>query len=110
MPISTKPAVGTTATVAVAGTAVQPSTPLPDNTHTVIVYNPNGAAVIYVGWAPNSGAFNIATAVQVPASASLTLSVGPRSQRPAASTDLLFINALVPGATANLTYVNGVNL
>jgi hypothetical protein len=36
--------------------------------------------------------------------------VGVRSQRPAASTDLLFVNALVPGATANITYVNGVNL
>lgn len=110
MPISTKPAVGTTATVAVAGTAVQPTTPLPDNTHTLIVYNPNMAAVIYVGWAPNAGAFNVATAVQVPASASITLAVGARSVRPASSTDLLFINALVPGATANITYVNGVNL
>jgi len=110
MPISTKPAVGTTATVAVAGTAVQPSTPLPDNTHTVIVYNPNAAAVLYIGWAANAGAFNIATAVQIPASASITLAVGVRSQRPAASTDLLFVNALVPGATANITYVNGVNL
>jgi hypothetical protein len=110
MPISTKPAVGTTATVAVAGTAVQPSTPLPDNTHTVIVYNPNAAAVLYIGWAANSGAFNLATAVQIPASASITLAVGARSVRPAASTDLLFINALVVGATANITYVNGVNL
>ena len=110
MPISTKPAVGTTATVAVAGTAVQPSTPLPDNTHTVIVYNPHAAAVLYIGWAANAGAFNLATAVQIPASASITLAVGARSVRPAASTDLLFINALVVGATANITYVNGVNL
>ena len=46
MAVSTKPFVGTVATVVAAGTPVQPPTAVPENCHTLIVYNPNAAATV----------------------------------------------------------------
>jgi len=111
MAISLKPAQGTSLTVAAPGTAVAPSVAVPDNCHTVIVYNTSAAATVYVAWVPVAGSFSTATAVVVPPSASVTLAIGSLSQRPATGAggvqDQLFVDASVPGTTANITYVNG---
>lgn len=113
MAVSLKPAQGVVVVVAVAGTPVAPATLVPDNCHTLIVYNTAAAATVLVGWAANAGAFVAADAVRVPAGASATLAIGVKSARPAGGTggvaDQLFIDATVNGTTANLTYVNGVN-
>lgn len=111
MAISLKPAQGTLATVAVAGTPVNPSVAVPDNCHTVILYNTSLAATAYAAWVPNAGSFLIGSSVRIPPSASITLAIGPLSQRPVtgagANYDQLFIDATVNGTVVNVTYVNG---
>jgi 16S rRNA U1498 N3-methylase RsmE len=77
MAVSLKPAQGVVVVVAAAGTPVAPATLVPDNCHTLIVYNTAAAAVVLVGWAPTSGTFVAADAVRVPAGAAVTLAIGP---------------------------------
>jgi hypothetical protein len=110
MAVTAKPAIGTIATVAAAGTPVQPTTAIPDNCHTVIVYNPNAAATVLVAFVANAAAFVAASAVPVPAGTAMTLAIGPASQRPQQTGTLLFVDATVNGSTANITYVNGLAL
>ena len=99
--------------MAAAGTPVAPATLVPDNCHTLIVYNTAAAATVLVGWAPTSGTFVAADAVRVPAGAAVTLAIGPKSGRPVSGSgvnaDQLFIDATVNGTTANLSYVNGLS-
>ena len=113
MAFSTKPFQGTVVTVAAAGTAVQPTTLLPDNCHTLLIHNPNAAATVFVGFFPSSAAFVVADAVPVPAGLSVTLAIGPQSARPAGGTagvaDLLFFDATVNGSLAQVSYVNGLS-
>jgi hypothetical protein len=113
MAVSLKPAQGVVVVVAAAGTPVAPATLVPDNCHTLIVYNTAAAATVLVGWAPSSGTFVTADAVRVPPGASATLAIGVQSARPAGGAggvaNQLFIDATANGTTANLTYVNGVN-
>lgn len=113
MAVSLKPAQGVVVTVAAAGTAVAPATPLPDNCTTLIVYNTSAAATVLVGFAPNAATFVIADAVRVPPGSAVTLALGVKSARPAGGSgglsDQLLIDATVNGTVANLTYVNGVN-
>lgn len=110
MAVSTKPFLGTVATVVAAGTPVQPPTAVPENCHTLIVYNPNAAATVLVAFATNAGAFVAADAARVPAGTSMTLAIGSVSQRPALAAELLFVDATVNGSTANITYVNDLSL
>lgn len=110
MAVSTKPFVGTVATVVAAGTPVQPPTAVPENCHTLIIYNPNAAATVLVAFATNAGTFVAADAARVPAGTSMTLAIGSVSQRPALAAELLFVDATVNGSTANITYVNGLSL
>jgi hypothetical protein len=87
-----------------------------DNTHTLIVYNPNAADALlqYLGFG-NPGLFNAATAVRIPAGGSITLAIGQTSNR---VRDAFFDGAnyddeipyydLVAGAgDIYITYVNG---
>ena len=110
MAVSTKPFVGTVATVVAAGTPVQPPTAVPENCHTLLVYNPNAAATVLVAFAANAGAFVVADAARIPAGTAMTLAIGSVSQRPSLAADLLFVDATVNGSTANITYVNGLSL
>lgn len=113
MAISLKPFVGTTATVAAAGTAVAPLLDVPDNCHTVLVGN-TSLATIYVGWAPTSGAFVVADAAVIPPNGAAAFGIGPKSDRPATGSaagvaDRLFVDATVNGTVVRLTYVNGMS-
>lgn len=114
MAISLKPAEGVAVAVAAAGTPVAPSVAIPDNCHTLIAYNTSAAATAYLQFVPNAGSFLIAGSVVIPPMASITLALGPLSQRPASGTagvpDTLFLDASVNATTINLTYVNGVSL
>jgi hypothetical protein len=114
MALSLKPAQGTVVTVAAAGTPVAPGVLVPDNCHTIILYNTSQAATAYAQWVPVAGSFSVAAAVPIPPSASITLAVGPLSQRPAGGTgagsDQLFLDASGNGTVVNLIYVNGTTL
>lgn len=106
-----KPFQGTLATVVTAGTAVSPSLAIPDNCHTVIVVNQT-AAIGYVAWCDVAASFLVATAVPIPAGASVSLAVGPRSKRPqtgvGATADSLFFDASANATVLNVVYVNGI--
>lgn len=106
-----KPFLGTLATVVNAGTAVSPALAIPDNCHTVMVVNPT-AAIGYVAWCDVAGNFLVATAVPVPAGASVSIAVGPKSKRPqtgvGATADSLFFDASVNATVLNVVYVNGI--
>jgi hypothetical protein len=113
MALSLKPFIGTSATVVASGTAVEPSVPVPDNCHTIVCSNP-GAAVVYLGWAPTSADFATSTPVVVPANGSVSLGIGPKSNRPATGSgggvpDSLWVDASVNGTVVRLTYVNGMS-
>lgn len=114
MAISLKPAQGTVVTVAAAGTPVAPSVAVPDNCHTVILFNTSLAATAYAEFVPVAGSFLIADAVRIPPQASVTLALGPLSQRPVTGAgavfDSLFIDASVNGTVVNVTYVNGTTI
>lgn len=113
MAISLKPFQGVSVTVVTAGTEVQPAVLLPDNCHTLIVQNPNAAAIVYVAFSPNAASFVLLDAVRIPAGASITLAIGPQSERPASGilgfSDRLFFDASVNGSTIAVTYVNGIS-
>jgi len=113
MAISLKPFVGTTATVAAAGTAVAPLVDVPDNCHTVLVTN-TSLATVRVGWAPTSGAFVSGDAALIPPGAAAAFGIGSKSERPATGSaagvpDKLFVDATVNGTVVNLTYINGMS-
>ena len=114
MALSLKPAQGTVVTVAAAGTPVAPSVTVPDNCHTVILFNTSLAATAYAQWVPVAGSFLLGDAVRIPPQASITLAIGPLSQRPVTGAgilkDQLFLDATVNGTVINVTYVNGTTL
>lgn len=111
MALSLKPAQGTVVTVAAAGTPVAPSVAVPDNCHTLILFNTSVAATAYAQFVPVAGSFLLSGAVRIPPQASITLAIGPLSQRPVSGAgvtfDQLFIDASVNGTVVNVTYVNG---
>jgi hypothetical protein len=110
--ISYKPAQGTSAAVAV-GVPAQAAVAVPDNCHTMIVYNPNtdDALLQWVGW---PAAFNPAEAVVIPAGASITLAIGQASNRVQDSgllagnyfTEVPFYDITAGAGTLYITYVN----
>jgi hypothetical protein len=79
--ISNKPAEGTSVSLT-AGSPQAAPVYVPDNCHTLIVYNPNAddALLQWLGDG-NPGLFNAATAVRIPAGSSLTLAIGASSAR-----------------------------
>ncbi len=106
MAISNKTIVGTNAVVASAGTAVTPTIAPYDNTHTIIVYNPDASNTVYIAFT-DAGAIAAADAVFVPPQASLTLAIGPRSARPPVGTFKVDASGGTP--TARITYINGTS-
>ena len=106
MAISNKTFVGTKATVASAGTAVTPTTAPFDNTHTIIVYNGDGSNTIYLAFTDDA-AIAEADAVFVPAGATITLAIGPKSARPPVGTFKVDASGGTP--VARITYVNGTS-
>ena len=106
MAISNQTIVGTNAAVASAGTAVTPAVAPFDNTHTIIVYNPDSSNTIYLGFT-TAGSIPVATAVFVPAGATITLAIGPKSARPPTGDFKVHASAGTP--TARITYINGTS-
>jgi len=108
MAISNGPTVvGTSATVAAAGTSVVPLTAIPDNCHTIIITNTSTTALILAAVETAGGALPSTTSINIPASSSLTLSIGVLSDR-AGGYDLVY-DSDSAGAVANITYVLGLN-
>ena len=91
------------ATVAASGTSVAPSAPVPDNCHTVLVYNPSTTVTVLVGIATAPAPLTAGTnATPVPPGAQITLGVGAFSAR--GTLDLVFDS--VGGAVSPvLTYL-----
>ena len=104
MALSNKTLVGTNAAVASAGTAVTPTTAPFDNTHTIIVYNEDSSNTIYIAFTDDSS-IPVADAVFVPAGATITLAIGPKSARPPVGAFKVDASGGTP--TARITYVNG---
>lgn len=99
---------GFSTTVASSGTAVALNPQPYANTHTVLIYNPT-ANNVFVRWANGTGAITIANGVQIPASGSVSLVIGPASERPADGTNgTLYADASAGSTAFNVTYINGV--
>ncbi len=108
MAISNGPTVvGTSATVAAAGTSVVPLTSIPDNCHTIVIANVDAAETIYAAVTTAGGALPATTSINVPPSSSLTLPMGVLSDR-AGGYDLVY-DASAAGIVAYITYVLGLN-
>ncbi len=77
MSTSASPTVFTQAVVSVVGTAVAPTTAIPDNCHTIIIYNRGDDDGLVGRAAPGAAALTEGTnATRIPAGASLTFAVG----------------------------------
>jgi hypothetical protein len=98
---------GTTATVAAAGTSVAPLIAIPDNCHTLIIYNSDSTNTIYAAVDTAGGALNADTSINVPPNSSLTLSMGVQSER-VGSYDLVYDASGGTNVKARITYVNGL--
>jgi hypothetical protein len=111
MAISLKPATGIQVIVAVPGTVVAASPPPFENTHTIVVLN-TSAGDGYVNWQTGAAAMGPTTAMVIPGGGSLTLAVGPESQRPMENVDIIFLLQFdgAGATTFQITYVNGVDL
>ena len=99
---------GTNAAVASPGTAVLPAITIFDNTHTIIVYNPDTTNDIYLGFVDTAvTAVPVAEAIFVPPESSITLAIGPLSARP--PTGVFKVDASGGTPTARITYINGTS-
>lgn len=107
MAFSYQTAVGTYATVSSPGTAVSPNIDIFDNTHTIIIYNPDTTNTIYVGFLSGVTSVAIANAIFVPPSSSVTLAIGVKSARPSYGNFLIDASGGTP--TARITYINGLS-
>jgi hypothetical protein len=90
-----------------AGVSVDPSHPIPDNCHTVIIYNEDAANVLLVNTGVAGGALPQATSINIPTQASMTLSIGVRSERVGAY-DFIY-DCTAGTATARISYICGIN-
>lgn len=98
---------GTTATVAAAGTSVDPATAIPDNCHTIIIYNSDTTNTILASTGTAGGALNADTSINVPPNSSITLSMGILSER-VGSYDLIYDATGGTNVKARITYINGL--
>lgn len=99
---------GTTATVAAAGTSVSPLVAIPDNCHTVIIFNEDAANTIYIQATSAGGALAADSSVHVPPNSSLNLALGVKSERVGAY-DLVYDCSGGTNVKARITYINGLN-
>lgn len=107
MATSLKSAVGLQVVVANAGTSVTANPQPYDNTHTVVILNNTNGQDGYVKYQSSNAAQAATNAVVIPGGSSLTLALGPKSQRPQDGTVLWFDGAAA--VTFQITYINGVD-
>jgi len=86
-----------------AGTSVNPSNAIPDNCHTVIIYNEDTTNTILINTGTAGGALAKATSSNVPPQGTLTLAIGVRSER-VGLFDFIY-DCDAGTATARITYV-----
>ncbi len=102
----TSPILGTTATVAAVGTAVAALVDVPDNCHTMIIYNDDANNTLLIANGTLPVALAQATSVSIPPQGSMTIAIGVLSKRVGGSN---FIYDAVGGATVGrITYVCGI--
>ncbi len=80
------------------------------NTTTILVYNDSDTDV-FLRWQPSTGTgstttIDISNGTQVPTKGSVSLAIGPTSERPS-SGDVLKMDCASTSKTVNVTYVNG---
>ena len=92
-------------------TAVAPTVPVPDNCHTVVVYNPT-ATDAFVGRAAVGAALVEGTnATRLPSKSSITLAVGTLSQRGPmdeavlVGSGLVYSSSIVGATAVDITYL-----
>lgn len=107
MAIYTTATIQATSAACSAGTSVNPASAIPDNCHTVIIYNENASNIILVNTGTAGGALPQATSINVPTQSSLTLAVGVKSDRVGAYDFIYDCNAGT--ATARIAYICGIN-
>jgi len=107
MATSSKVTVGTKATIASAGTPVTPTQAPYDNTHTIIIYNPDSTNTVYAEFVASGDTLTADTAMWIAPSGSLTLAIGAKSVRPPIGT--LYFDASAGTPTVRITYVNGLS-
>ena len=100
--------IGTTATVAAAGTSVAPLIAIPDNCHTIIIYNSDSTETILAATGTAGGALGEDTSINVPPNSSLTLSMGSLSSRVGAY-ELVYDATGGTNIKARITYINGLS-
>jgi hypothetical protein len=110
MATSIQPALGIQVVHAVPGTPIQAGVQPFDNTHTVIILNTGGGNG-YVRWQDfaTGPALTAANSIVIPGGGSVTLAIGPLSQRVVATADELVVDGAV-ACTFQITYVNGTAL
>ena len=95
-----------TAASATNTTKVSPAVAIPDNCHTIIIYNPDGTNDVYVAvGAAGSGALSAATSTIIAKNSSLTMIVGVKSDRPNPSGQLVYSTSAASIAV-NITYIS----
>jgi hypothetical protein len=107
MALYTTATIQATSAACTAGTSVNPTGAVPDNCHTIIIYNESAANKIFVNTGTAGGALAEATSVNVPSSSSMTIAMGVKSERVGAYDFIYDCNAGT--ATARITYVCGLN-
>ena len=110
MAISSTFHVATTAS-ATTGTTVAPAVAIPDNCHTIIISNPDTSnSVLFArGTASGGSALSASTSTTLAGATIITLTIGPKSDRPDPSSQLVYSS--VGGAiTVNITYICSVFL
>jgi hypothetical protein len=107
MPLSLNTADFTTATIVAAGTPVFPVAQPSDNTHSIIVYNDHATARSWFQFGV-AGPVLLDDSQFVPPGGSVTLGIGPRSQRAGGpDAESLRCDSDTNGAVLRITYLNG---
>lgn len=86
-------------------TAVEAVVGIPDNCHTIIIYNPDGANEVYIDEAVASGSpLASATSTRLKAGAYLSLSIGTKSNRLSPTTTFAYTTS-AGSIVVNISYV-----
>ena len=86
-------------------TTVAAGVALPDNAHTVIIYNPDATNSVYMAEAaPSGSAIGVAVATIIPASSTLTLGIGTITMR-AAPTAAFGFSTSAGSIALTVTYI-----
>lgn len=97
----------TTASVAASGTSVAPTQTLFDNTHTMVILNPDSTNTVLFDYGTPGGALDPATSVNILPKTSVSIACGTLGQRPTIGDDMRF-DTTAGAIDVRIFYVNGV--